>query len=52
MEHYKHVIKKIVDLIPYARNSKIHTESQITKIASSMKEFGFTNPVLIDEQDG
>lgn len=52
MEHYKHVIKPIKDLIPYARNSKIHTDKQINQIASSMKEFGFTNPVLIDEKDG
>lgn len=52
MEHYEHVIKPIKDLIPYARNSKIHTDKQVTQISSSMKEFGFTNPVLIDETNG
>lgn len=52
MEHYQYVIKPIKDLIPYARNSKIHTDKQVNQIASSMKEFGFTNPVLIDEDNG
>ena len=39
-------------LIPYARNSRTHSDSQITKIASSIKEFGFLNPVLIDKDNG
>lgn len=52
MEHYQHVIKPLKDLIPYARNSKIHSDKQVNQIASSMKEFGFTNPILIDESDG
>ena len=52
MENYKHEIKSIDDLIPYVNNSRTHSEEQITQIASSMKEFGFTNPVLIDEQGG
>lgn len=34
-------------LIPYARNSKTHNDAQISAIAGSIKEFGFTNPVLI-----
>lgn len=34
-------------LIPYARNSRTHTPEQITEIAASIREFGFTNPVLI-----
>jgi len=42
----------IADLIPYANNSRTHTDEQITQIASSIKEFGFTNPVLIDETCG
>lgn len=37
----------IADLIPYARNARTHSESQIAKIAASITEFGFTNPVLI-----
>jgi len=40
---------KIDKLIPYARNSRTHSENQIAQIAASIKEFGFTNPVLIDE---
>ena len=39
-------------LIPYARNSRTHSDSQVTKIASSIKEFGFLNPVLIDKDNG
>lgn len=38
-------------LIPYARNSKKHADWQIDKIAASMKEFGWTQPILID-RDG
>jgi site-specific DNA-methyltransferase (adenine-specific) len=39
-------------LIPYARNSRTHSDGQVAQIASSIKEFGFTNPVLIDGQGG
>lgn len=39
-------------LIPYARNSRTHDEAQVAQIAASIREFGFTNPVLIDGQDG
>ena len=39
-------------LIPYARNSRTHSDAQVAQIASSIKEFGFTNPVLIDGQGG
>ena len=39
-------------LIPYARNSRTHSPQQTQQIASSIKEFGFTNPVLIDEENG
>lgn len=46
------VNKKIEDLIPYVNNTRTHSEEQINQIASSIKEFGFTNPVLIEEQGG
>ncbi len=36
-------------LLPYARNAKTHSAAQVTQIASSIKTFGFNNPVLIDE---
>jgi DNA modification methylase len=44
--------KSTTDLIPYARNSRTHSDEQVTQIASSIKEFGFTNPVLIDADGG
>ena len=47
---YKQV--KVKDLIPYARNSRTHSDQQVAQIAASIKEFGFTNPILIDEQGG
>jgi ParB family chromosome partitioning protein len=40
------------DLIPYARNAKKHDEAQVAKIAGSIREFGFNNPVLIDGKNG
>ena len=39
----------LTKLIPYVNNAKIHSEEQVTKIASSIREFGFLNPVLIDK---
>ena len=39
-------------LIPYARNSRTHSDAQVAQIAGSIREFGFTNPCLIDAQDG
>ena len=47
---YKTVL--VSDLIPYARNSRTHSDVQVNKIASSIKEFGFLNPVLIDKDNG
>jgi ParB-like chromosome segregation protein Spo0J len=40
------------DLIPYARNSRTHSAEQIRQVANSIREFGFTNPVLIDADNG
>ena len=39
-------------LAPYAKNSRTHSAEQIAQIAASIREFGFTNPVLIDAQGG
>jgi len=36
-------------LIPYARNSRTHSDEQVAQIAASIKEWGFTTPVLVDE---
>ena len=43
---------KTSDLIPYARNAKKHDASQVAKLAGSIREFGFNNPVLIDRDNG
>jgi hypothetical protein len=40
----------IADLIPYAANARTHSDEQVAQIAASIREFGFTNPVLIDAQ--
>ncbi|MFC0178990.1 site-specific DNA-methyltransferase [Thorsellia kenyensis] len=47
-------IKKINinELMPYAKNSRTHSEEQIKQIAKSIEEFGFTNPILTDGQNG
>jgi DNA modification methylase len=39
-------------LIPYARNSRTHSEAQVAKIAASIKEFGFLNPIITDGKNG
>lgn len=44
--------KPIADLIPYARNSRTHSDSQVAQIAASIREFGWTNPVLLDGENG
>jgi ParB-like chromosome segregation protein Spo0J len=40
------------DLIPYARNTRTHSPEQVAQIAGSIREFGFTNPILIDAENG
>ena len=44
--------RKVAELVPYARNSRTHSEAQVAQIAASIREFGFTNPVLIDGKGG
>ena len=39
-------------LIPYARNARTHTDAQIAAIAASVKEWGWTTPVLVGEDGG
>lgn len=45
-------LRPILGLIPYARNSRTHSDEQVSQIMGSIKEFGWTNPVLIDESGG
>jgi DNA modification methylase len=42
----------VASLIPYARNARTHSEAQVAQIAASIREWGWTNPVLIDEAGG
>jgi len=50
-EFYANTIAQVADLIPYTMNSRTHSEEQVAQIAASIREFGFTNPVLIDEEN-
>ena len=49
MDFYNHTVAKVEDLIPYALNSRTHSDEQVAQLAASIREFGFTNPVLIDD---
>jgi ParB-like chromosome segregation protein Spo0J len=40
------------DLIPYARNARTHSEAQVAKLAASIREFGFLNPIITDGKNG
>ncbi len=42
----------VADLIPYARNSRTHSDAQVAKIAASIREFGFLNPIIVDGASG
>ena len=44
--------RPIADLIPYARNARTHSAAQVALIAGSIREYGFTNPVLVDGENG
>lgn len=43
---------EIETLIPYARNARTHSDEQVAQIAASIKEFGWTNPILVDGENG
>ena len=42
----------VASLVPYARNSRTHSAQQVDKIAASIREFGFLNPIIVDGQNG
>lgn len=44
--------RSVKELIPYARNARTHSDEQVAQIASSIKEFGFINPVIVDGENG
>src|SRR6185312_4253165 len=39
---------RVTELIPYVRNARTHSDAQVAQIAAAIREFGFTNPVLVD----
>ena len=49
-----HKIEQLSDdaLIPFSNNARTHSDDQVTQIASSIKEFGFNNPILVDKTNG
>ena len=44
--------RRLDELIPYARNPRTHSDAQVAQIAASIREFGWTNPVLVDGASG
>lgn len=46
------VMTRVGDLTPYARNARTHSDEQVAQIAASIKEFGWTNPILVDGEKG
>ena len=44
--------RNVLELIPYVNNSRTHSDEQVIQICSSIKEFGFTNPILTDGENG
>lgn len=51
MTHNNIKLQKVTELVPYARNSRTHSDEQIAQIAASIREFGWTNPVLVDKNN-
>lgn len=51
MQELNIVYKNIKELKPYKKNAKKHSKEQVEQIANSIKEFGFTQPVIIDKNN-
>jgi hypothetical protein len=52
MEFPAYKTVSVESLVPYARNSRTHSPQQVDKIAASIREFGFLNPIIIDGENG
>lgn len=52
MDFPEYKTASVADLIPYARNSRTHSDAQVSKLAASIKEFGFLNPIIVDGDKG
>jgi hypothetical protein len=50
-EHYEHVLRPTADLQPYEKNSRLHPPHQLRKLKEAIETFGFTTPLIIDEED-
>jgi ParB-like chromosome segregation protein Spo0J len=50
--HLKIEYRPIAHLIPYPKNARTHTDSQITQVIANIKKFGWTNPILLDGKNG
>jgi DNA modification methylase len=46
---YPNLLVKVAEIVPYSRNTRTHSNTQIAQIAASITQFGFTSPLLIDE---
>lgn len=44
--------RPVADLVPYAKNARTHSDAQVAQIAASIREFGWTNPILVDGENG
>jgi ParB-like chromosome segregation protein Spo0J len=44
--------RAVAALIPFAKNARTHSERQVAEIAASIREFGWTNPILVDGENG
>lgn len=51
MKFFENKVVSIAEIIPFAMNSRTHSDEQVGQIAASIREFGFTNPILIDEEN-
>lgn len=51
-DHLRLDYRRATDLIPYARNARTHSAEQVAQIAASIREFGWTNPILVDGDNG
>lgn len=45
---YSNFLAKVADIVPYSKNAREHSREQVTQIVNSIREFGFTSPILID----
>jgi len=52
MEFPDYKMVSVDSLIPYARNSRTHSDEQVAQIAASIREFGFLNPIIVDGDNG